>query len=357
MKILIVITKSELGGAQVFALNLARGLKKAGEEVVVAGGPGTYLPVELEKDNITFKRLENLERSRNPFKSLSFIKELNEYVLANKFEVVHLNSTNALLGVWGLSNTKVVFTVHGLSLLDSGHKAFSLFKTAYRLFFRAAFKKLDQIVFVSKLNLDFAKTSGLLDGLESKSHLIYNGLDLNNLLNREEARDRLELSLGDYVYGSIGRLAYPKNYEFLINSYLAVKTLKPNAKLLLIGEGPERDKYEHLIKLYQLEKEIILTGEIINAGFYLKAFDLFVLPSVFEGLSLSLISAVQAGIPALASRVGGNEEVVGVSNCFKLDEKEDFLRLIKQNSFDVEQKADFSADKMVSAYKAIYSIK
>jgi len=196
----------------------------------------------------------------------------------------------------------------------------------------------------------------LLDGLELKSHLVYNGLDLENLLSREEARKRLELNLDDYIYGSIGRLAYPKNYEFLINSYLAVKALKPKAKLLLIGEGPERDKYENLIKLYQLEKEIILTGEIIDASCYLKAFDLFVLPSVFEGLSLSLIAAVQAGVPALASRVGGNEEVIGVSNCFKLDDKEDFLRLIKQNSFGVEQRTDFSADKMVSAYKAIYSI-
>jgi len=356
MKILIVITKSELGGAQVFALNLARGLKKIGEEVVVAGGPGTYLPVELEKDNITFKRLEKLERSHNPFKSLSFIKELSIYVKANKFDVVHLNSTNALLGVWGLSNTKVVFTVHGLSLLDSGHKAFNLIKAVYRLFFRAAFKKINQIVFVSKLNFDFAKTSGLLDGLESKSHLVYNGLDLESLLSREEARKRLRLSADDYIYGSVGRLAYPKNYEFLINTYLDVKAIKPQAKLLIIGEGPERDTYENLIKLYQLEKNIILTGEIVNASYYLKAFDLFVLPSIFEGLSLSLIAAVQADIPATASRVGGNEEIIGVENCFKLDDKKDFLQHIKQNSFTVEQKTDFSAEKMVSAYKAIYNI-
>jgi Glycosyltransferase len=356
MKILIVITKSELGGAQVFALNLARGLKKAGEEVVVAGGPGTYLPVELEKDNIPFKRLEKLERSHNPFKNLSFVKELSTYVKANKFDVVHLNSANALFGVWGALNTKVVFTVHGLSLLDSGHKAFSLLKTAYRLFFRTAFKKLDQIVFVSKLNLDFAKSSGLISGLETKSHLVYNGLDLESLLSREEARKKLRLNADDYIYGSIGRLAYPKNYEFLINAYLDVKAIKPQAKLLIIGEGPERGKYENLIKLYKLEDSVILTGEIVDASHYLKAFDLFVLPSIFEGLSLSLIAAVQAGIPALASRVGGNEDVIGVNNCFKLDDREAFIKLIKRNTFEIEQKIDFSADKMVSSYLEVYSI-
>lgn len=357
MKILIVITKSEMGGAQVFALNLARGLKDNGEEVVVAGGPGDYLPEELAKDNITFKRLANLERSRNPLKSFSFVKELKQYVVENKFEVVHLNSTNALLGVWGLSKIKTVFTVHGLSLLDSGHKSFFLIKKAYRLFFRVAFKKLDQIVFVSRLNFNFAKESKLIKGLESKCHLIYNGLgDISsNLLSREEARAKLGLSKDDYVYGSIGRLAYPKNYEFLINSYFEVKSLKPNTKLLLIGEGPERAKYEGLIKLYGLEKEVILSGEIRNADNYLKAFDLFVLPSVFEGLSLSLISAVQNDIPAIASRVGGNEEVIGASNCFKLDDKHDFLRLIERNDFSIREKEDFSAKKMVAAYFGVYS--
>ena len=135
---------------------------------------------------------------------------------------------------------------------------------------------------------------------------------------------------------------------------MGIKALKPNAKLLIIGEGPERAKYENLIKIYQLEKEVILTGEILNANRYLKAFDLFVLPSIFEGLSLSLISSVLAGIPALASRVGGNEEIVGVNNCFKVNDIHDFLRLIKENNLSLNIKHDFSADKMVGSYYGIY---
>lgn len=362
MKTLIVITKSELGGAQVFTLNLALGLKEKGEEVTVAGGPGDYLPKELEKNNIPFHRLEKLKRSFNPFQNLSFARELKNYVGANNFEVVHLNSTNALFGVWSLNNlkkkVKVVFTVHGLSLLDGGHHALSLIKKAYYLFFKAAFKKLSAIVFVSQKNLDFAKKSGLIKGLEDRSHLIYNGLNFNqnNLLSRGEARRRLHLNEADYIFGSIGRLAYPKNYEFLINSYLDLKTIKPQAKLLIIGEGPERDKYENLIKLYHLENEVILTGEMVGASNYLKAFDLFVLPSIFEGLSLSLIEAVQAEIPAVASRVGGNEEIVGVDNCFTLNNKEEFIALVKSDSFVIREKKDFSASQMVAAYQGVYNL-
>lgn len=375
MKILLVITKSEIGGAQFFALNLARGLKAAGEEVIVAGGPGEYLPAELAKAGIAWRHLKNLERSYNPFKSWNFITELKKYAATEKFDVIHLNSTNALLGVWGLNRLKpkprLVFTVHGLSFLDSDYQVLGILKAAYRLFFKAAFKKLDNLIFVSRLNLEFALKSGLLKGgLEAKSWLIYNGLDFASdyFFNREEARRELARKLklnpelatnfkNSFIYGSIGRLAYPKNYEFLINAHKAVRAIKPTAKLFLIGEGPERAKYEGLIKSYRLENEIYLSGEIKDAGRYLRAFDLFVLPSFFEGLSLSLIEAVRAGVPILASRVGGNEEIVGVEKCFTLNNQAEFLKKIGAegvNAGGVVNRPDFSAAGMIIGYLEIY---
>ena len=381
MKILIVITKSELGGAQVFALNLARGLKAAGINVTVAGGPGEYLPAELEKAGVPFKRLKNLERSRDPFKSLRFVSELKAYVAAEEFDVVHLNSTNALLGIWGLNRLepkpRVVFTIHGLSLLDSGYQASGIMKIAYRLFFSAAFKKLDGLAFVSRLNMDSMIRSGLLKGgLEKKSRVIYNGLDFapGYLLEREKARAELSAIMklspeakadfqDAFIYGSIGRLAYPKNYEFLINTHKAVKALKPKAKLLLIGEGPEREKYEGLIRSYKLENDVLLSGEIRDASRYLEAFDLFVLSSIFEGLSLSLIEAVRAEVPALATRVGGNEEIIGAENCFKLNDQADFLDKVGQGAKKVEvfaadeaalRSSNFSNLAMISSYLEFY---
>lgn len=371
MKILIVITKSEMGGAQVFALNLARGLKAAGQEVVVAGGPGEYLPAELKRAGVHFHYLKKLQRSRNPLKALGFIRELRRYVAQEKFDVVHLNSTNALAGVWGLdglkSRPRLVFTVHGLSVLDSSHSAPGFIKSLYRFFFKAAFKKLDSLVFVSRLNKEFALSSGLLsDSVARKSALVYNGIDFapGYLLDSTEARAALADALGlvsedwiafqkAYIYGSIGRLAYPKNYEFLINTYKAVKSIRPEARLVIIGEGPERVKYEGLIKSYGLEKEVILAGELPEASRYLKAFNLFVLPSIFEGLSLSLIEAVRAGVPVLASRVGGNEEIIGVERCFELNNQEEFMKKLADIR---EGKAwtDFSAEAMVRGYINLY---
>jgi glycosyltransferase involved in cell wall biosynthesis len=362
MKILLVVTKSEIGGAQVFALNLARGLKAHGLEVSVAGGPGDYLPTELARAAIPFHRLTKLERSYNPFKSLGFIKELRDYVRTNQFDIVHLNSSNALMGVWGLAGLKprprLVFTVHGLSVLAPSHQAPAWLKAIYRFFFKQAFTKVNSLVFISQSDFAEAKKQKLTD----QGVLIPNGLDLapDYFWSREAARqflgDKAGVDFKDaYLYGSIGRLAYPKNYEFLINSYREVKKQAPAAKLILIGEGPERSKYEAIIKLYALEKEILLIGSLPEAGRYLKAFDLFVLPSVFEGLSLTLIEAAKSGVPVLASRVGGNEEIVGAENCFELNDQAGFLEKIKSAAPVNLEAGRFGLEEMTVAYAKIYA--
>jgi len=360
MKILIVVTKSELGGAQVVVLNLARGLKKQGLDVTVAGGPGEYLPAELEKDGIPFYRFKNLERSYNPFKIFKFITELKEYTKREKFTAVHLNSTNALFGVWGLAQLnpkpKIVFTVHGLSFLDPNYRTNFFISSAYKLFFKLAWQKVTSLVFVSRLNyLDTLKR-----GLAKSGEVIYNGLDLSPeyFLSRAEAinfvsqKIGLDLS-GSYIYGSIGRLAYQKNYEFLINAYSEIKKIKPLAKLIIIGEGPDRSKYETLIKSYRLEKDVYLLGEIKDGSHYLKAYDLFVLPSVYEGMSLSLMEASLAQVPILASRVGGNEEIIGKENCFGLNDMSDFISKFT-NQKNQAGSPDFSVDKMVEDYIKLF---
>ena len=212
------------------------------------------------------------------------------------------------------------------------------------------------MVFVSRLNY----LDTLRRGLAKSGEVIYNGLDLSSdyFLSRAEARNffsqkiGLDLS-GSYIYGSIGRLAYPKNYKFLINAYQEIKKIKPLVKLIIIGEGPERSKYETLIKSYRLEKEIYLLGEIKEGSRYLKAYDLFVLPSVYEGMSLSLMEARLAEVSALASRVGGNEEIIGKENCFMLDDMGDFISKI-ENQKNQAGSPDFLVDKMVEDYIKLY---
>ena len=390
MKILIVITKAEIGGAQVFVLNLAKGLKLAGHQVTVASGLGSFLPEELKKEGIDFYQFKNLKRSFNPLANVNFVKELKAYVAQNSFAVVHLNSSNALLGTWSLralklktGKPKIVFTIHGLSLIDGQHRSFKIIKKVYRYFFKLAFKKLDHIVFVSNNNFNFAKKIGMLNnGLFKKASIIYNGLDFpsnyffsrkdslallrdNLFKNKQVSKELVDDFFTDnaFIYGSIGRLAYPKNYEFLISTFIDLKKEIPQAKLLIIGDGPDREKYQSMMAAYNLNKDIILLGELKEASRFLKVFNLFVLPSVFEGLSLSLIETKFAGVPSLASLVGGNEEIIGKDACFRLNDLEEFIKKAKQiynnNSEPLILKEEyeeikFSSKKMIDEYIRLY---
>ncbi len=372
MKILLVITKAEIGGAQVFVLNLVKGLKRRDYQVCVAGGEGEYLKEELNKIGINYHRFKNLKRGFNPIRNLQFIKELKNYIIKNNFDVVHLNSTNSLLGVFSLKkikNINKIFTVHGLSLVDQNYKGMKFLKNMFKIFFKLSFKCIDKIVFVSRLNYNYAIDSNIVN--PKKSVLIYNGVEIDEdkIYSKEKVKKLLSFSEDSFIYGSIGRLAYPKNYEFLIHNHRKVKEIIPKAKLLIIGEGPERSKYEGLIKTYGLESEVILYGELKDAHRYLKVFDLFVLPSIFEGLSISLIEAVMSNIPTIASKVGGNEEVTGSENCFKLNNREDYLRLFKEkvknrdevnvkevgnNNIENNNKEKFRTDLMVDKYLEVY---
>ncbi len=394
MKILITITKAEIGGAQVFVLNLAKELKRKGHDVVVAFGYGDYLPLELNLEGIKFHQFKNLKRGFSPIANILYIKELTNYVRENDFDIVHLNSTNTLLGSFSLKKLaskrrrpKTVFTVHGLSVIDGGYKKHSFLKILFKKFFSLAFSKLDKIVFVSRKNYDFAKEANILSAKTiRKSTIVYNGLDIDDsyFISQDEARSYIANKLkyhkalkegeGKYntidkktfIYGSIGRLAYPKNYEFLISTFKEVVKVISSAKLIIIGEGPERQKYEAMIKTYGLEKDVILLGEIKEASRYIKAFDAFVLPSLYEGLSISLIESRFANIASLASLVGGNEEVLGASNCFKLDDPQDFIdKLVSvHNRVDEENDSEkgssslekFKSNTMAEKYLEIYAL-
>jgi len=112
------------------------------------------------------------------------------------------------------------------------------------------------------------------------------------------------------VVGTIANFYSNKGLIYLIEAAKEALTLLPNTKFVIIGDGPGRRKITSLIESYKLENSIFLLGIIEKAAKYLKAFDIFVLPSVKEGLSYTLIEAVSAGLPIITTNVGGSSEIV-----------------------------------------------
>ena len=367
MKILIIITRGDIGGAQTFVLNLAYGLKEKGEEVTVACGEGGFLKNELEKLQIPFHNFKWLKRTKNPLANLFFIFELKNFLNKNKFDIVHFNSSNTLFGALGAklskNKPKTFFTVHGLSIIDPNYEIKPILRKIYSLFFNFFFIFVNKVIFVSYDNLEIAKKIQLTK--MNRNTVIHYGLDEQrlNFLPKNTAQkifeEKIKISLADkFIIGSIGRLAYQKNYEFLINIFPRILAIKPDAILIIIGEGPERKQYEVLIERLNLKNKIFLIGAIKNASKYLNGLDLFVLPSRYEGLPLTLLETLFTNILILVSDVGGNKEIVEPDSLYELDNEEDFLNKFKKNINkkinSTIKKDKFYLGKMTDSYLKIF---
>lgn len=371
MKILLVITKSEIGGAQVFILNLARSLKMLGHEVEVAAGDGDYLFNELSNNEIPCHYLNSLKRNVNVINSFYFIFDFYRLLKSKNFQVVHLNSSNTLIGAISSKllkqKPKVVFTFHGLSLIDKHFNKNVVIKYFAKLYFRIFMNVADKAVFVSNLNYNEL----LEEGIVKSGEVILNGLDESKMkfFSPIDARKYLSQLCGtdlsnDFIIGSVGRLAYPKNYEFLIEKFSLIKKIIPNTKVIVIGDGSDKDKFQKRIIELNIQNEFFLVGAIKDSYQFIKAFDVFTLLSRYEGLSISLIEAIFAEVPILASNVGGNSEIVSITSgqLFELDNINDYLeklkmiienknKIIKDN---VELKKKFDLKLMVNKYENLY---
>jgi glycosyltransferase involved in cell wall biosynthesis len=176
------------------------------------------------------------------------------------------------------------------------------------------------------------KEEFLVEGIDGdKIILIPNGVNVSNL-------SRSFKDCSSLLY--LGRFTKTKNIETIIFAFSKIiMDINSNLRLTLIGDGPESDYIIDLIKKHNLEKNILLTGFVDNPGDYLKKSDLFIFPSLIEGLSNSLIEAMSHKLPCIVSNIPGNVEVLGENNLSYNIEKGKFIKTkygILFNPSDIE---------------------
>ena len=175
----------------------------------------------------------------------------------------------------------------------------------------------DIVIVNSEFDRQIAIRNKIVDS--EKIVTIYNGVDLNEIkfIPKEIAKKFIESKLPiinqqlptTIMIGTIANLYKNKGLEYLIP---AIEKIRYNNKLCLtiIGDGPERKNIEKLIKKYKLENQVFLIGKIRDAHKYLKAFDLFVLPSVKEGQPWAILEAMAAELPIVATNIAGIPEMI-----------------------------------------------
>lgn len=311
MKILYLVTKDDVGGAQKYVADLSSRLDPARFEVkVITGGKGGARFL-----------------SNGFWPHLLFINDLLalvELFLIFKKErptIVHLNSSKAgVIGTFAAKLAgvpKIIFTAHGWVFNPDNYLGFAR-RWLYIAMHKAAGHFQDHIINVSEYDRGLALKYKIAS--PSKLITIRNGLDLTNskFLDKKTARKALatlaglNLSTDELInspwVGSIGRLVAEKSYKDFIDAAALVKD--QSVKFFIIGDGFLRSKLEHRIKKSGLTDRFFLVSKISPAAPYLRAFDLFLLSSIKEGLPYTLLEAMAAGLPIIVTRVGGMPEIV-----------------------------------------------
>ena len=170
------------------------------------------------------------------------------------------------------------------------------------------------------------------EAYEKQGICILNGIDTDAFSFKTEARERIREKLriqNDFVIGHVGHLAEVKNQSFLIRLMPKILQKRPNARLLMLGEGEDRPKLESLIRELGLEERVIMTGNVSNVPDYLSAMDVFAFPSLYEGMPLSVIEVQANGLPCVIS-LGVPEDVylTDLVHPLPLDQPDDWINAI-----------------------------
>ncbi len=146
---------------------------------------------------------------------------------------------------------------------------------------------------------------------ESKIRVIYNGVDFKvPEISKEEARKKIGIA-GNIIL-SVGRLVPWKGFKMLVKIMPQLLQINQFFRLVIVGDGPEYKTLQSMIKNLHLEKTVYLAGKKTKEelGWYMAAADIFVLNTGYEGFSHQILEVMSAGVPVVATAVGGNLEVI-----------------------------------------------
>jgi glycosyltransferase involved in cell wall biosynthesis len=297
-KVLILITLAEVGGAQTYVAQLLPALAERYEVVVAAHGPGPLRDATRDA-GARFVALQQLRRDLQPARDLLALLELVALIRRERPDLVHANSSKAgLLGRLAAlaAGTRVrVFTVHGWAFKAYSGTASALFRWADRLLAPAT----TATICVSETERAAGLAARTCRG--ARTVVIPNAIDVDRA-------PQAALAGAPPRIVTVGRLAAPKDPLTLVRALPALGA-RPFT-LAFAGGGREHARVEAELRAHGLGDRVELLGERHDVPALLAAADVFVLASRSEGAPLSVLEAMAAGLPVVASAVGGVPELV-----------------------------------------------
>lgn len=312
LRVLLAITRLELGGAQRVVLETAAGLDRRRFVVGLAWGPGDALdPEAREIPELERFEIPALVRPIAPGRDLAAMAGLRRAIRSFAPDVVHTHSSKA--GILGRlaarleATPAVVHTIHGFGFTPLQRP---LVRALYRLAERTAARWTDHVVAVSAVQRERGAACGLYP-LE-RSSVIRAAVPLARFRAGDGARARRRLGLpGDVpVVTQVGNFKPQKGPLDFVRAAAAVAARVPQARFVMVGEGPLRPAAEVLADELGIADRVLFPGWWDDVPGLLAATRVAVLTSYHEGLPCAVVEALAAGVPVVATAVDGTVEVV-----------------------------------------------
>jgi glycosyltransferase involved in cell wall biosynthesis len=252
----------------------------------------------------------NMSPMRNRGFQPSVVFKIARIIKERKIDIVHCQRHKptvygTLAAFLAGKDLKVISHVRGLNRTRNFRR---------RLLNRLLFKRIARIIAVSNgVREDIVKSNSI--AIREKVVTVYNGINvepfIDSGLTREQARTRLDLPHKQgFVYGTVGRLVETKGQKVLLRAFAKVYERYPDSWLVFAGAGRLESELRALATDLNIHERVVFLGFRTDIPEILKAYDVFVLPSIAEGLPGALLEAMAAGIPVIASRVGGVPEIL-----------------------------------------------
>jgi glycosyltransferase involved in cell wall biosynthesis len=313
VKILFCITKSNWGGAGRHVYDLATTFAEKNYDVSVLHGGSGLLNKKIGEREIKTIEISHMKRDISFINDFFSIISIIKAIWREKPDVLHSHSPKAggLCGFVGrlMRVPKIVYTVHGWTY----HEERSAIQKTLIYFFSWLTSILShQVIVVSKNDLSAIKK---MPFCTKKTTYIKNTITEPIFLPKEQSINFLENSLGidlnnKFIIGTIAELHQNKGLGYAIEAISKIASNNKEFIYLIIGEGEKRKELTNKIQELGLQKQVFLVGFIENASKYLKAFDLFILPSIKEGLPYVILEASFAKMPIIATNVGGISDII-----------------------------------------------
>lgn len=339
MKILHVELSNTIGGIETFLLNISQNidLKKYVFEMLTTSMVPVY-ENEFAALNIPIYKIPPYWRL------FSYCKAFSRLLKNNKYDIVHIHKNSLANPIPILIAKRYCknIVIHSHNTKPSKGKVTFFFHKINRCWLHTkSFLRL-------ACSEEAAKWMYGNSAEKDKDYfLIKNGVDVKKFSPNKHVRDNMRKTLGvenDYVLCNVGRFTEQKNHSFLIEMFARFHERFPDSKLLLVGMGPLLDSIKKQVKEMSLTKAVLFLGQRKDIPQLLQAADVFVFPSIYEGLGIVGIEAQASGLLLVASdRVPKDVDVMGNVVFLRLEDSIDLWcdKIASNMSVSNKNDADF----------------